>query len=45
MNPKIFPYILIVLDIGAAIVYFWHGDIRRGIYWTAAAVLTASITF
>lgn len=35
---------LIILDVGAAIVYLAHGDIRRSIYWTAAAVLTATVT-
>jgi hypothetical protein len=42
---KLFPAILIILDIGAAIVYFIAGDMRRGIYWTAAAILTMSITY
>ena len=45
MSPKIFPCILIILDIAAAIVYARHGDWRRCIYWLAAAVLTGSITF
>ena len=41
---KIFPYILVILDIGAAIVYLFNGDIRHAIYWFAAATLTASVT-
>ncbi len=41
----IFPSILIVLDIAAAAVYAYDGDWRRMIYWLAAAVLTAAITF
>jgi hypothetical protein len=41
---KLFPVILIILDFGAAIVYFTSGDIRRGIYWLAAAVLTITVT-
>lgn len=45
MNPKLFPTILIVLDICAAAVYWGHGDIRRVVYWVAAAVLTASVTY
>jgi hypothetical protein len=40
-----FPIVLIVLDVGAAVMWLTHGDLRRGIYWIAAAVLTASVTF
>lgn len=39
-----FPITLIVLDIGAAIVYAFDADWRRAIYWSAAAVLTWSVT-
>lgn len=39
------PTLLIVIDILAAAVYAYDGDIRRTIYWVAAAVLTASVTF
>lgn len=42
---KIFPITLIVLDVLAGGVYLFYGDIRRTIYWFAAAVLTASVTF
>ena len=42
---QIFPTILIVLDIAAAIVYACHGDWRRVIYWLAAAVITGSVTY
>lgn len=45
MTPKLFPVVLIVLDVCAAVAYGWDGDIRRFIYWMAAATLTASITF
>ena len=45
MSPKIFPIILMALDIGAAVVYGFGGDWRHVIYWAAAATLTASITF
>lgn len=41
----LFPIVLIVLDIAAAVVYGCDADWRRCIYWTAAAVLTAAITF
>lgn len=45
MNPKLFPVILIGLDVAAAVVYGCGGDYRRFIYWIAAAILTASVTF
>lgn len=45
MNPKIFPTILIVLDLGAAACYAFAGDYRRAIYWVAAGVLTATVTY
>lgn len=41
-----FPLTLIILDIGAALVYGIHEhDVRRCIYWLAAATLTACVTF
>jgi hypothetical protein len=42
---KLFPTILIVLDLCASIVYVGGGDFRRCIYWIAAAVLTAAVTY
>lgn len=42
---KIFPLLLIILDIGAAVVYGYTGDIRKTIYWIAAAVLSITVTF
>ena len=42
---RLFPIALIVLDVGAAIVYAETLDWRRSIYWLAAAVLTACVTF
>ncbi len=42
---KIFPVALILMSVAAAVAYFCCGDVKKGIYWTAAAVLTASITF
>lgn len=41
----LFPLTLIVLDIGASVVYACCYDWRRSIYWLAAAVLTACVTF
>jgi len=42
---KLFPTILIVLDICAACAYMPPGDWRKVIYWLAAAVLTACVTY
>ncbi len=45
MKEKVFPTILIVLDLCAALVYACAGDIRRMIYWVAAATLTLCVTY
>lgn len=46
MTPeRAFPIVLIWLDVGAAVGYGCGQDWRRSIYWLAAAVLTACITF
>lgn len=45
MNTKLFPAVLIILDLCAAGVYGYYGNIRMVIYWVSAAVLTASVTF
>jgi len=41
----LFPVLLILLDIGAAAVYFGGGDWRKVVYWMAAATLTFVVTF
>lgn len=41
----IFPIILMLLDIGAAVVYGIFGDWKKSIYWIAAAILSATVTF
>lgn len=45
MNPKIFPTILIILDICAAIAYIPGGNWKMAVYWIAAATLTAMVTY
>lgn len=45
MNKYIFPSALILCDLGAAIVYFCAGDIRKTVYWIAAAALNITVTF
>lgn len=44
-NEHIFPTLLIVLDILAGVVYLRHGDVKKFIYWIAAAVLNITVTF
>lgn len=39
------PTVLIVIDVAASAVYAGNGDLRKTIYWLAAAILTASVTF
>jgi len=45
VSKYIFPITLIVLDFGAGIVYGISGDIKKMIYWFAAAVLNITVTF
>ena len=42
---RIFPCVLIALDVASGIVYLGNGDLRRFVYWIAAATLTATVTF
>jgi hypothetical protein len=42
---KVFPSMLIGLDLLASGVYAFAYDWRRAIYWLAAAILTATVTF
>ena len=42
---QIFPAILIALNIGAAVMSSTVHDWRKVIYWIAAAVLNAVVTF
>jgi hypothetical protein len=41
---KVFPIILMVLNICASAVYFANGDFRHGLYWASAFVLTATVS-
>jgi len=42
---QLFPTLLILLDLAAAIVWALDHDVRKTVYWTSAAVLTAAVTF
>lgn len=39
------PCVMIALSLGASLVYLAASDWRRALYWTAAAVITVSVTF
>lgn len=41
----IFPMLLIALNVGAAVMCFAQGDIKKSIYWIAAAILNVCVTF
>lgn len=40
-----FPIAMIVLDIGAAITCAVNKEYKKAVYWIAAAVLNAAVTF
>jgi hypothetical protein len=42
---QVFPALLIVLDLTASVVYAVEADVRRSVYWFAAAVLTVVSRF
>ncbi|MBQ3716630.1 MAG: hypothetical protein II892_13805 [Fibrobacter sp.] len=42
---QVFPLVLILLDLAAAVVYgIVDMDVRKVVYWVAAAVLTITVT-
>lgn len=41
----VFPALLLVLNVAAALVSFKSGDWRRGVYWLASAVCIAMVAF
>jgi hypothetical protein len=42
---KVFPVILAILDVGAAIVSLCQKDYARAIYWLSAAILTTTTLY
>jgi len=44
-SDKVFPLLLIVLQICAGIMYVPSGNWRMCVYWFAAAVLNIAVTF
>ena len=45
MSKYIFPIILIILDVGAAVMCAIHKDFKMAIYWLSAAILNCCVTF
>ena len=45
MTKYIFPITLIILDLGAALIYALDKDFKMATYWIAAAVLNCCVTF
>lgn len=41
----LFPITLIILDLGAAVVYALNKEYKMAVYWLAAAVLNITVTF
>ena len=41
----IFSIVLMILDVGAGIIYAYTGEYKKCVYWIAAAVLNAAVTF
>ncbi len=41
---RLFPIMLIILDLCASLVYLYYLDYRRSVYWLAAAILTLTVT-
>ena len=41
---KLFPIILIALNLAASLVYAFHNEWKMAIYWLSAAVLNICVT-
>lgn len=41
---KAISWTMVALQVACSAAYFSQGDLRRGTYWLAAAVLTVSVT-
>jgi hypothetical protein len=42
---KLFPTILIVLDLLSSFVYLLGCDYKKALYWVSAAILTICVTY
>ncbi|HZL51493.1 MAG TPA: hypothetical protein VFC37_11155 [Terracidiphilus sp.] len=41
----VFPAVLLLINLGAAVVSFKAGDWKRGAYWLGSAVCIATVAF
>ena len=42
---KILPSVLILIDVGTALVYAYAKDYKHALYWLSASTLTVTVTF
>lgn len=42
---RLFPAVLLLCNVGAAVLAFSHGDRQRGLYWLASAVCIACVAW
>ena len=42
---RLFPVVLLLCNVGAAVLAFSHGDRQRGLYWLASAVCIACVAW
>lgn len=45
IQSKLFPIVLIIINTIASIVWYCYGDVRKGTYFAAAAILNICVTF
>ncbi len=45
MNEKVFPTVLICLNLCAMVPYVTHGNLKMSVYWFAAALLNFALTW
>jgi hypothetical protein len=41
----VFPAMLMAFNIGAAVMSFFGGDTKRGVYWLASGICIAMVAF
>jgi hypothetical protein len=41
----VFPVVLLICNLGAALVYAADGDYRKAAYWAASSICIAAVTF
>jgi len=42
---RFFPTVLLLCNVGAAVLAFSHGDRQRGLYWLASAICIACVAW